>query len=242
MRDIVLWIESAGLGDQLIYSTIPELFARRGFRVFVSNKTTTRNEEVRSLLYDQNPFVSGWTDATPNAGTGYFAKGIAPAMRCASIIQWIERAHDLPPTNLFPKIYYQPRFRPEFADAVIVDPHSITQRFPPQRFQGFVDRLELPTERMQVLESRFSGQGGCGALPRCPRTRVNTIYEYIDIIYSCQAFIGTESGSSALASAIRQAQLTPEIYVLTTAFNWNQRVYIYPNVLYTVLGSSPRDW
>src|SRR5580698_10492753 len=165
MPDIVLWVESSGLGDHLIYSTIPELFARRGFRVFVSNDITTRNAEVRALLYEQNPFIMGWTDRPPNAGTGHFKKGMLPNIRCASIIEWIERAHDLSPTHLF---------------------------------QSFVDNLRFPPKQMQVIKSRHSGPGGAGTLPHCPRVVVGSIYEYIDIIYSCQAFIGTESGSSAL--------------------------------------------
>src|SRR5580698_2946134 len=240
MPDIVLWVESSGLGDHLIYSTIPELFARRGFRVFVSNDITTRNAEVRALLYEQNPFIIGWTDRPPNAGTGHFKKGMLPNIRCASIIEWIERAHDLSPTHLFPKIYYQPRFRHEFAEAIIIDPHSISQQFPSHLFQSFVDNLRFPPKQMQVIKSRHSGPGGAGTLPHCPRVVVGSIYEYIDIIYSCQAFIGTESGSSALASAIRQTQPTPEIYALTTALNWNERVYIYPNVTYTILDTTLR--
>jgi hypothetical protein len=242
MDDVVLWVESGGLGDHLIYSTLPELFARRGRRVYVSNSTPTRNDEVRSLLYEENPFVAGWTDSLPNAGTGRAGNDLIQGIRLASIIQWVELAHGLPATNRHPRIYYQPRFRLDLVDIVLVDPRSSSQAFPRDAFEWFVDRLGFPRDQLRVVSSMHSGPHGVDALSRCARIEAASLHDYIDMIYSCLAYVGTESGGSALASAIRQDGSSPEIYALTTTKNWNQRVYVFPNVTYTVVSGLQRDW
>lgn len=240
--DVVLWVESGGLGDHLIYSTLPELFARNGHRVYVSNNTPTRNGDVRSLLYDENPFVAGWTDKAPNAGTGRAGDTLVHGIRLGSIIEWIELAHGLPITNRLPRIYYQPRFRPELIGAVLVDPRSTSQPFPRDRFERFVDRLGFRRDQLRIVWSKHSGSHGAAILADCPHLEAKSIHDYIDMIYSCLAYVGTESGGSALASAVRQDSKTPEVYALTTTKSWNHHVYIFPNVTYMVVGGLQNDW
>lgn len=242
MDDVVLWIESGGLGDHLIYSTLPELFARSGRRVYVSNRTPTRNGEVRSLLYDENPFIAGWTDKPPNAGTGLAGETLTQGLRLGSIIEWVELAHGLPVSNRYPRIYYQPRFRPELIDIVLVDPRSTSQPFPRDRFEGFVDRLGFRREQLRIVSSKHSGPHGVSTLANCAPIEATSLHDYIDMIYSCLAYVGTESGGSALASAIRQDRKAPELYALTSTKNWNERFYIFPNVTYMVVSGLQRDW
>lgn len=240
--DVVLWVESGGLGDHLIYSTLPELFARRGRRVYVSESTPIRNGEVRSLLYDENPFVAGWTDKPPNAGTGHAGETLIQGIRLRSIIEWVELAHGFPVSNRYPRIYYQPRFRPELVNVVLVDPRSTSQPFPRDRFECFVDRLGFRRDQLRVVWSKHSGPHGASTLGDCARIEATCLHDYIDMIYSCLAYVGTESGGSALASAIRQERKTPELYALTTTKSWNHHVYIFPNVTYMVVGGLQSDW
>lgn len=242
MDDVVLWVESGGLGDHLIYSTLPELFARRGHRVYISNRTPTRNDEVRSLLYGENPFVTGWSDAPANAGTAHGGDRLIQGIRLGSIVEWVELAHGLPITNRYPKIYYRPRFRPDLIHAVLVDPRSTSQPFPADRFEWFVDRLGFQRHELRIVSSRHSGPHGAETLPNCARIEAHSLHELIDMIYSCMAYVGTESGGSALASSIRQDGKTPEIYALTSTKNWNMGVYIFPNVKYMVASGLQSDW
>ena len=221
-----------GLGDHLIYSTLPELFAQRGRRVYVSESTPTRNDEVRSLLYDQNPFIAGWTGRPPNAGTGRVGETLLQGIRSGSVIEWVELTHGLPVSNRYPRIYYQPRFRAELIDIVLVDPRSTSQPFPRDRFEWFVDRLGFSREQLRIVWSKHSGHHGSATLTDCARLEATSLHDYIDMIYSCLAYVGTESGGSALASAVRQDRKTPELYAMTTTKNWNQHVYIFPNVTY----------
>lgn len=242
MRDVVLWVESGGLGDHLIYSTIPERFARLGRRVYIARSTPTRNDEVRSLLYEENPFVAGWTDEAPNAGTAHAEVRISERHSFRSIIEWVEAAHGLDPTSLYPRIYYSPRFRADLSKVVLIDPRSTSQPFPAKRFDEFVARLKISREHALVVESSNSGPHGSHSLREYQRIGVKSLHDYIDMIYSCLVYVGTESGGSALASAVRQHSPLPYIYALTTTKNFNHGVYIFPNVKYTVIGGLQADW
>jgi hypothetical protein len=242
MDDIILRVESPGLGDHIIYSTIPERFAVRGHRVLISNRTPVRNSEVRSLLYDENPFVSGWSDKPANAGNSRAERGVPHNIRFRSIIEAIEFAHGLPADGLYPKIYYVPRLVDRFAAAVIVDPRTHSQPFPPEVFDRLLERLDFPRTQTYVVQSPHSGSNGARSAASYPRVRVGSLHEYIDLIYSCAAYVGTESGGSALASAVRQERTKPEIYAITTTKNWNDRAYIFPNVTYTVVSGLQPDW
>lgn len=242
MPDVVLWVESPGLGDHLIYSTLPELFARQRRRVYVSKTTATRNDEVRALLYDENPFVTGWNDAPPNAGTGFGNESGLKSFELASAIQYVEISHGFRGDNIYPRIYYKPRFIADLADAVLLDPHSVSQRFPAMLFERFLQRLNLPTDRMYVVSAPHSGEKGRDAIPSCPRLPASDIHEYVDMIHSCATFVSTESGASILASAVRQHHSAPNLHAITTTRNYNEHTYILPNIRYTVVGGLQRDW
>lgn len=218
------------------------MFARRGHRVYVSNLTPMRNREVRALLYDENPFISGWTHAPANAGNARKPYPAPDVIRFGSIIRSIEAEHGLPPTNLYPRIYYQPRFVRELRDKVIIDPRSHSQSFRPDMFRWFVKRLGFSAEISFVIESPGSGPNGTSALRDYPRLHIETLHSYIDAIYSCVAYVGTESGGSAIASAIRQDRNRPELYALATTHTWNHRVFIFPNISYTVVSGIQPDW
>ena len=245
--DVVIFVESPGLGDHLIFSTLPEMFARRGHRVFVSTRCTFRNDEVKRLLYDENPFVSGWSDAEPNAGTKHGREGSShdfyfEGKRIRGTIPHIERAHGLPPTNLYPKVYYQPKWRPEFAGKVLADTRSSSQFFSAETFERFIDHIEVPHADLYRIESPHSGPHGVQSLSNQAVIRVADLHEYCDAIYSCKAFCSTEAGGHILASAIVGYNAEPELFAVTTSLNHKCAVFLFPNVTYCVVGNPIREW
>lgn len=235
MARIVLREPRGGLGDGLLYSTLPELLA--GNEVVIQARP--RNPEVKRLLYDDNPFVSRVVDIDdtepPNAGSVHDREFFPEARHWTSPIALVEKLHGFLPKNTRPKIYYQPTLLSEWADKVVADPRSICQQFPPYTFNAFAERL-FPRDEITVVDSIHSGTNGQGALSDCPQHRVSSIYEYCDIIASCRAFLVTESGGHSLAAAIRE----DGIYVACTNAHINSRFFVYPGVLYSVVdGLSP---
>ena len=230
---VVIGEPRGGLGDALLYSTLPELFAYDGHEVWVN--AHPRNQEVARLLYSDNPYITGMTAEAPTAGCVHDREFFPKARLHRSPIGFIEALHGFDESSERPKIYYTPKERPDVADLVFADPRSISQQFPAEVFHAFSDRL-FEREEITVLESRNSGVNGAEALARSRRYIVKDIYEYIDIIASCRAFLSTESGGHSLAASVRY----DGIYALCTTAHMNSRFFVYPGVNYTVVdGLSP---
>lgn len=104
---IIIFQDWGGLGDNLQFSTLPEMFAKkRGYNcAWISNKNVYRYEGIKELVWDANPYVAGYTDEAPNAGV---AGGHAYQDVCnKNHIKGVEKIHGLEPTNDYPKIYYK---------------------------------------------------------------------------------------------------------------------------------------
>jgi hypothetical protein len=245
---IVLAPHASGLGDHLIYTTLPELFARRGDEVYVTAGIPGfRNPEVRELVWGRNPFVSGFVDEPPNAGVQTIsAEFIGAAKHHPSSIAAIEALHGFTPSGQLPRVYYQPRFRPEFRTLSLADPRSISQPMKPEAFEAFVDHHArwqgFDRRHVVVLQSQYSGPHGEGALSQNPRQQVQNIFEYADLIYSCRRFLVAESGGQVLAAAIRGTNAAPEVFALFTTYALNDELFTCPNVRYSATGSMTPDY
>jgi hypothetical protein len=120
---IIIFQDWGGLGDNLQFSTLPEMFAKkRGENcVWISNRNAYRYEGIKQLVWDCNPYVAGYTDEQPNAGV---AGGHAYQDVCnKNHIKGVEKIHGLEPTNNYPKIYYRfdEALRAKFADKIFID-------------------------------------------------------------------------------------------------------------------------
>jgi len=120
---IVLAQPFGGLGDNLLYSTLPERFAALGKTVYIARKNVVRGQSAFDLVWGANPYVSGMIDEAPNAGdccySAYATHGEGP--RVKNIISRIEAAHGLEPLHTIPKVYYQPTLIEDLRDKIIVD-------------------------------------------------------------------------------------------------------------------------
>jgi len=125
MSDVILGAWHGGLGDQLQFSTLPEEFYKQqGRETYLMDGATFRNKEIYDLVWGCNPYVKGVKEGERNAGD-------LPEMdvsECKTgnwISNW-ELLHGLTPTNIRPKIYYQPKKMEEFYGSILVDLSSIT--------------------------------------------------------------------------------------------------------------------
>ena len=94
-----------GVGDHLLYSTLPERYTNLGFKVYLDQDNIMRNDEAFDLIWSRNPFILGTSDRKPNAG--YINQGkyydVANRFPIGSI-EAMERAHGfLPPYGIAPK-------------------------------------------------------------------------------------------------------------------------------------------
>lgn len=244
VKTAILQAPVGGLGDGLLFSTLPELYAREGYKVLIdANKTRCRNNEVFDLLYMKNPFISGvhagsdLPEGGERIGIVHEKSFFLAARRFRSPVECIEFLHGFEPMHDRPMIYYKPNIIDEWTNRVVIDPSSISQAFPPSVFDPFLARLQFDEEKFVIL-SRNAGNGGSGSCAGIPVITAADIYEYIDIVASCKYFVCTESGSQSLAAAVREEGT----YAICTTMHMNSRLYVWPNVIYNATGQLSGDY
>lgn len=234
-----------GLGDTAVYSTLAERFAALGHDVYLDKDTRSSNPDIYELFWKMNPYIKDTTDRKPNAGycrQGLFYE-IANRLPGYRSIEAVERAHALPPPyNMAPKIYYD--YQPAFMDlsqTILVDFSAVSSKIG-QR--GLQECMKMMTGRfrnlpyLQILHPKHV------ALHNTPLVgsgyQVSSIFEYLDLLHACRAWIGSEAGGQSLASAVRgehevyDEDARPEIVCTITPPTFNSRAYCYRNVDYRV--------
>lgn len=236
--DIILAQPHGGLGDNLLYSTLPERFAALGKRVYIARQNAARNPSTHDLVWGLNPHVSGILDEAPNAGDCRYA-AYAGSPKIMNIISRIEAAHGLDPLGTVPKLYYTPNFIEELADKTIVDVNSTTVGFADsiswyltQVFEwyrhdkGRTLQVELESGAFVKNVVRVNGFGSIA---------LKDVYHYCDVLHSCRRFVTVHSGAHCLAAALRQDRDDPGIMCLVSRDFYNARLAVFPKVEYFVV-------
>ena len=200
-----------GLGDNLQFSTLPELCHENGIDFYLSVNNSYRNEDIKKLVWDNNPFVKGIIDEPINAGA--IKMGIYGSLlkEDYSYIGAIEKAHGFEPKNDLPKIYYQPKNIEFFNDKTVLCLGSITDTFDTQFILNNVKNLLDINDN--VIELNFTKDltelNNSYGVHKHYKTsyqqyNLNDIFEHCDIIYSAKKYICLFSGNSVLSAAINK--------------------------------------
>ena len=216
-----------GLGDNLQFSTLPELYSKLGYTVYISKNNAYRNSELYDVVWGLNPYVSGISDARPNAGacvglnhhTGYFLTDI-------------ELSHQL--TNgyrLYPVIYYKPKFINDLSNCLLYDTTSISttpnETSVAVSFNSIINKFPYLTHKKVVFKN-IKNRNITGLIH--DEYIVETLYDMCDAINSCNIFLTLFSGSCVLASAIKQDNKTPEIYTFNPKEYTDNTGYKFKNI------------
>lgn len=241
---VVIYQHNPGLGDNLLYSTLPELFARQGRRVFVSDMNRTRNPEIHELVWGRNPHVSGVSSAPATAGMAQMLDRFETHTHVVNWLTRVEVVHGFPPTNDLPRIHHRPAPHPTLAGRVVVDTNSSTIKYPAEEIDAFI-RLtcrRFHYRRDELVQLRFARGDVAepnGALPDVPAHTITSIFELCDALASAKAFVTVHSGANTLAAAIKGEAPAPLIHCAVDANHYNQKCYIWRNIDYTIVRSLP---
>lgn len=209
-----------GLGDNLQFSTLPELMGN--FYIHADNPF--RCEQIYELVWGKNPFCNGKSKESPNIGN---SSTLQPPYLHQSIINNWEQFYNLPLTDGIPKIYYEPR--PNICrNEVIVDLSAYS-----------VIDYDL-SSIVKAIRARYPG--AIQVMSKTPYARLNkqffsqvyftsSLFDYADTIFSAKKFICLYSGGSVLASAIKRwnPSLDVECFVPPIARHGE---YLFSNVRY----------
>jgi len=239
---VIIAPHADGLGDNLLYSTLPRLYAERGTEVLVSQRPGCRNREIQNLVWEQNPYVKGFTPHIATVPDGIDSEGamtnaiIAEAKRYKSPVTAVERLHGFTTSGQYPEVHYKPTLREEWASKVVCDPSSMSIHLTEGRFTRFIDWCcswyGLHQSSIVVVKSQFSG-AGTSRLPGNARYRVSGIHEYADIILSCKMFLCIHSGGAALASALLRDD-AEKVVVVTDEISFDSKCFTFPNLRFFV--------
>jgi hypothetical protein len=227
-KDIIIYQPWGGLGDNLQFTTLPELYTKEGYNVYISDKNVYRNQEIFDLVWKLNPYIKGISDKTSNAGS---CKGFT-VFNDNNCMKSMELSHGLANgISKYPKIYYEPKYISEFKNVLLYDITSISQSYTDEfiksRFNSVFNKypnLKRKLVKFKNINNRPNPNFGDDII------EINSIFEYCDLINSCRIFLSLFSGCSALASAIKQDKLYPEIFIFHHTIIDKGYIYNFPNM------------
>lgn len=247
-KSIIIYQQWGGLGDNLQYSTLPELFSKRGYDVYIHSNNASRDTEINDLVWGKNPFIKGIINQQPNAGE---CKNISwpPNKQNEYFIHRIEISHGFEKTNFYPKIYYTPKYFTEYKNDIIIDLTGTSQVFELNKYIEYIDYFtpliinnnknikivtRLNLQQKPIFEHVYNYLKI--KIPNIEYLKVNTLIDYCDLIKSCDTLITVNSGIAVLSSAIKQDELKPNIlcYYFFSHFSKEEMkgYYFFKNIQY----------
>jgi hypothetical protein len=214
-----------GLGDNLQFSTLPAMFARHGIETWISSKNICRNPQIYELAWGLNPYVKGIKDEPPNVYVGDVEKsagyGELNTVQRAEMLYFGKWEHQ------FPVTFYQPKYRPDFANKAVLEFGFVTVDLNPvlSRIRSELEYM-LDGQEVVLLRNPVNASLDVG---KFPEYSVQSIYELADILYSCRLFAGIESGAAVLCATLKKDQPRDGIYVFCRHIHLSAKAFVYPN-------------
>lgn len=196
-NNLVLEIKYGGLGDHLFYSHLPRIAKESGLynKVYISNFSELRNEEIRKLIWDLNPYVDGFCN-----DSGTFASFEVIQKGC-NLMDEIMFYHNLDDGRRFhePEVYYRPKLKEELRDKIIYDPNYISNAGELNsdhvrkyfREKGISIDLQMKTREKYIPITDFAGW-----------LESESLEDFCDMIYSCKQIYCLVTGTATLAPAL----------------------------------------
>lgn len=191
----------SGLGDHLQFSTLARRFTEIGYDVFLSDKCTFRNKDIKKLVWDKNPYIKGVTNLDADCGdseVAYENAGIG------FIGNW-EKLHGLTePYSKYPEVYYTPKNIEGLNNSVIVDFSCVSLHKEYAKY----DTAKLIPDNAMLIDFKQKVIDGEDYIQIKPDGRsvyyCYDIFDYCDVLASCKQLLCFFSGAAVLASALQK--------------------------------------
>lgn len=204
-KRLVLQVPSGGLGDHLVYSSLPELLqTQKGIRTFISNKSIYHNTAIRNFVWELNPYIK-FTDIT-----GWFI--YQPLEReFPTFDGYLQKLFDLQGDGC-PKVYYKPRFVKQIKGKNIIDPSfgpsgKANGYYEKDFHERFIEYLKSNVGEFVLIVHRYSKtKNPLEELitktfnPDC--CGIFTIEELADVIFSARKRYLLYTGAASLSAAL----------------------------------------
>jgi len=196
---LILEIKYGGLGDHLFYSHIPRIAKTSGAysQVLISNRSEFRSKEYQQLVWELNPYVDGFSDAS---GPQLREFGEVPCDM--NLLDMLMLRLGLDDRQRFhePELFYKPRSRSELSNVVIYDPNyvSFVGDISASQLEGFFRARNILPRQFKVRDKSFELLQHDGSI------HTRNVFEYCDVIHSVRQFYCLSSGGATLAASLRK--------------------------------------
>ncbi len=216
---LILGEKWGGLGDNLQFSTLPELCHNNDIDFYLHASNKYRFEGIYDLVWKSNPYVKGIINEAANGGSVINYQNYTDNM----ISNW-EFLHGFRPENKLPKIYYTPKIESAYENSVFIDTGRFSNSYTPlDSLLTFLSDEDISVYQLIPQNDNAYRE----IIDSISILYYSNIFSYADLIASCQKFICFFSGSSVLASSIRGNKTT---YCVTN--NHDKSFYKFDNIIY----------
>jgi len=249
-NNIIIEQPWGGLGDNLAWSTLPELYTKKGFDVYISKNNIVRNSEIFDLVWKNNPYIKGIIDNTEGILIGANQLHLFPPdSQNEYFIHRIELANNFIRTNYYPKIYYIPKYIESFKNYTIIDLTGTSQFYDIEKYMEYINYF-VPLIKNDkyiyiITFSKFSINNILfnnvynylkSKIENIEYLTIDNIFDYCDLLNNCEKVIIVNSGINSLVSAIKQDNNKPYVlcYNVWSHFTDEQikGYYHYKNIEY----------
>ena len=199
-KKIVLDIEFGGLGDWLVYTSLPRLLKEKYDVDFYLSKQSlekVRNKDIYKICFEMNPYFRGVSnDKSFRVKSFICEKSIINFLfdvKGEGLVEMCERQFNVTDKNI-PEIYYQPKKIEGHQNVILVDKNYISGiklgwKYSEESFEREIKKLLKNSQNYKVEYVDPSKQN---------------LFQYVDMICSCAQFITVLSGGAALASCFKK--------------------------------------
>jgi hypothetical protein len=235
MREKIILEMSGGLGDCLLHSTLPERYVKeRNSEVYIMAGFT--NNEIKKIVWESNPFVSGFIPLDrPVMGCGANDEN---TIKFSNNIKGAEFMHGFEPKNEYPKLYnmnYKHNY--DLQDKHIIDLTSNTIKYSEENIKNYFNKLLnykiIEINKCLIISNNLPNKFDYNKyelFKNIPKFHINDIFEYANAIFSCKTFVCVQSGSSALASAIKGQFGFPKITSIIKINEFNNKNFSFAGI------------
>lgn len=200
------------VGESVYLSAKAKLYRLAGYRVFLDPESQLKqNPEAWEFLFLKNPWIAGernaeesdWVDGVTIESSPYRRLLHDPRLLHASQFSMEERVASLP---------YVPRCRPEFQGITVIDLNISSYRLKPGGRDDFSRVGEFVLEHFRgaiaLIRENYNvsprGFEPLALTSHFDQATYRTIYDYADIVSSCERLVCFQTGSELIACAYAQ--------------------------------------
>lgn len=228
-----------GLGDEIQFTTLPELLTKQGHEVYLLKNSTEvlpyRNDAIKNFVWGANPYIKGELEGEWNLGD---LPNLYKNTDGDFIKNW-ERAFGFEPQNSLPNLYRQAIGTGKTQNGLI-ELGAISLKYNSEKVIKTVNEIISRHPDVKWYQISSNHQPNNIELPNVQqlefRGNINILNYIFSDICNCKVFVSLSSGLQSVAAAARRINPEMKQYCIhpENDSEWilSSKLFVYPNIEY----------